>query len=226
MRKKYILIFVVVLALTLGACTRAASTAPQTTAATQSADFPQPVATSGMNIIETAGTQTAIATAGLPIPTASGGDTQVPAGSDLTQVVFQPTNTPNPNASSTPLPSPTPVINTPVPQPTVQTSKPGSYTLHEGEFPWCIARRFNVDPAELLSLNGLPADGQTYYAGLTLRIPASGNTFPGVRALKAHPSSYVVQSGDTIYSIACLFGNIDPANIPGGLTTGATIQIP
>jgi LysM repeat protein len=221
MSKKYSLIVFAALALMLVACERSASTAPQTTGATQAVNFPTPLATSGMNIIETAGTQTAIATAGLPVPTASGNGTQ--------PVVVQPTNTPDPNATRTPLPTPTTgaaVVNTPVPQPTVQTSKPASYTLHEGEFPWCIARRFNVNPAELLSLNGLPADGQTYYAGLTLRIPASGNTFPDVRALKAHPAQYVVQSGDTIYSIACLFGDVDPANIPGGLTTGATIQIP
>jgi LysM repeat protein len=189
-----------------------------------------------MNIIETAGTQTAIATAGLPIPTASGNGTPAPV------VVGQPTNTPDPNAASTSLPTPTtgapvvntpvvntPVVNTPIPlQPTVQTSKPGSYTLHEGEFPWCIARRFNVDPAELLSLNGLPSDGQTYYAGLTLKIPAGGS-FPGTRALKTHPAQYVVQSGDTIYSIACQFGDVDPVNVAGGnnnLTVGTTIQIP
>jgi LysM repeat protein len=110
----------------------------------------------------------------------------------------------------------------------VQTSKPASYTLHEGEFPYCIARRFNVNPDEMLALNGLPSDGHTYYAGLTLQIPQSGGTFPGTRALKSHPAQYVVQSGDTIYSIACLFGDVDPVNIPGGgnLATGTTIQIP
>jgi LysM repeat protein len=222
MNKNYILIVFAALALMLGACTRAASTAPQTSA-TQAVNFPTPLATSGMNIIETAGTQTAIATSGLPVPTASGSESQ--------PVVVSPTNTPDPNATSTPMPTPTTgvaVVNTPVPaQPTVQTSKPASYTLHEGEFPWCIARRFNVNPEELLSLNGLPADGQTYYAGLTLRIPASGNTFPGVRALMSHPASYVVQSGDTIYSIACKFGDVDPANVPASsLATGTTIQIP
>ncbi len=229
MSKKFIWILFAALALTLVACERSASTAPQTTAATLPADFPQPVATSGMNIIETAGTQTAIATAGLPVPTASGGEAQPAEG--------QPTNTPDPNAASTALPSPTPgvpEVSTPIPQPTVQTSKPASYTLQQGEFPWCIARRFNVDPGDLLSLNGLPLDGQTYYAGLTLRIPQTGNTFPGSRALRAHPAQYTVQVSDTIYSIACAFGDVDPVNIAavnnlGGahnLTTGTTIQIP
>lgn len=234
MNKKYSLIIFAVLVLMLGACTRAASTAaPDTTAATQPSDFPQPVATSGMNIIETAGTQTAIATAGLPIPTASGADTQQP-------IVIGPTSTIDLNAPSTPLPSPTtgvPVVSTPVPQapqPTVQTTKPGTYTLQQGEFPWCIARRFNVNPEELCSLNGISCAQNYYVPGTSLRIPQSGNVFPGSRALIPHPAQYTVRPGDTIYSIACKFGDVDPVNITAvnglgsgsNLTTGTTIQIP
>jgi LysM repeat protein len=228
MKKKYSLIIFAVLVLTLSACERAYPTTPQAALPTQPADFPQPVATSGMNIIETAGTQTAIATSGLPVPTASGGESQ--------PVVVVPTNTIDPNAPvvSTALPSPTTgapaVVSTPIPQvvqPTVQVSKPASYSLHEGEFPWCIARRFNVNPDELCSLSGISCTQNYYTPGTVLRIPQSGNIFPGSRALKAHPASYTVQSGDTIYSIACKFGDIDPANIPANsLTTGTTIQIP
>jgi LysM repeat protein len=161
----------------------------------------------------------------LPVPTASGGESQ--------PVIVVPTNTVDPNAPSTPLPSPTigvPVVSTPVPQvvqPTVQISKPASYSLHEGEFPWCIARRFNVDPEELCSLSGISCSQNYYVPGTTLRIPQTGNIFPGTRALIPHPAQYTVRSGDTIYSIACKFGDVDPANVPGGsLTTGTTIQIP
>lgn len=231
MKKKYSLIIFAVLVLTLSACERAYPTTPQAALPTQPADFPQPVATSGMNIIETAGTQTAIATSGLPIPTASGGETQ--------PLVVGPTSTIDPNAPivSTALPSPTPdlggapVVSTPAPQvvtqPTVQTSKPASYSLHEGEFPYCIARRFNVDPEELCSLSGISCAQNYYVAGTQLRIPQSGNVFPGARALIPHPAQYTVRSGDTIYSIACKFGDVDPANIPAGsLTTGTVIQIP
>ena len=62
----------VLLALTLSACTRAASSAPAATA-TPKTNFPKPVATTGMNAIEIAGTQTAVATAGLPMPTPAAG---------------------------------------------------------------------------------------------------------------------------------------------------------
>ena len=33
--------------------------------------------------------------------------------------------------------------------------RPATYILQSGEFPYCIARRFNVDPDALLSASGL-----------------------------------------------------------------------
>jgi LysM repeat protein len=112
-------------------------------------------------------------------------------------------------------------------------SRPATYTLQRGEFPYCIARRFDVDPDALLSLNGL-SSGNIYYPNLTLKIPQSGN-FPGTRALRNHPATYTVPSStDTIYGIACLFGDVDPAaiaqanNIAVGasLTSGQQLSIP
>jgi len=226
MSKKIGLIIMVVLALSLGACTRAASVAPQATPE----GFAQPVATDGMNVIEQVSTQTAIAQAGAP----QAAESTLAAPADAAAAA-EPTFTPvgqAPEATITPMPSPTP--NVVAPQPTVATTKPSTYTLQENEFPFCIARRFNVDPAELLSLNGL-RNAQTFYAGLTLKIPATGNPFPGARALKAHPVQYTVQAGDTIYSIACeIFGDVDPLNIaavnglvaPYKLTVGSQINIP
>ncbi len=110
---------------------------------------------------------------------------------------------------------------------------PSSYTLKQDEFPYCIARRFNVDPEELLSLNGLSRTS-LYYEGLVLRIPQTGAKFPGPRALIAHPASYVVKSGETIYMIACMYGDVDPNAIilansltsPYTLTPGSTIRVP
>jgi LysM repeat protein len=195
-----------------------------------------------MNAIELAGTQTAIATSGaalLPVPAAGtpeAGSTQpvAPAG--------EPTYTPlagvdtNP-VVSTPMPSVTsqaPAANTPVSQSGGQVSNPGTYSLHEGEYPYCLARRFNVDPVQLLTLNGL-SSGQSYYPpGTNISIPQSGAAFPGTRARKAHPAQYTVHAGDTIYSIACDFGDADPLAIasannlssPYTLTSGASIQIP
>jgi len=248
MSKKIVQIFLVVLALTLSACTRAASSAPIATA-TPKANFPKPVATSGMNAIEIAGTQTAVATSGMPMPKAAGTEaatqsqgaipTFTPLAGNQTPIATVDATQP---VANTALPSPTSadaatavVNNTPLPQVTAAPIvKPGTYVLHEGEFPYCLARRYNVDPEALLALNGL-SSGQSYYApGTSITIPQSGGAFPGQRALKTHPTSYTVVAGDTIYSIACKFGDVDPMGIVSvngltgtySLTSGSIIQIP
>lgn|GEM_PF-19091 len=92
-------------------------------------------------------------------------------------------------------------------------SLPLVYTLHPGEFPYCIARRFDVDPDELLALNGF-GRYQVFYVGTSLQIPRTGNHFPGNRVLRTHPATYIVAGwNETLYSIACLFGDIAPAII-------------
>jgi LysM repeat protein len=248
MSKKSGLILLIVLALTLSACTRAASTAPLATA-TPNANFPKPVSTSGMNAIEIAGTQTAVATAGLlPIPTSAAGiGTEVATQAGGAVPTFTPlagvNQTPvgGSDQVNTPLPSPTTgnlptaIISTPLPYVTsAPVSNPGTYVLHQGEFPYCLARRYNVNPQDLLSLNGLNSNQSYYSPGASIRIPTNGNAFPGPRALKAHPTQYTVVYGDSIYSIACDFGDVDPMAIVSAnglsgsyaLTTGAIIQVP
>ncbi len=110
---------------------------------------------------------------------------------------------------------------------------PGTYVLQGGEFPFCIARRFDVDISALLSASGL-ASGGTYYAGTALTIPQGAKPFNGPRALRTHPAPYTVLTGDTVNSIACLFGDVDPRAIidlnnldaNGTLSVGQQIQIP
>lgn len=111
------------------------------------------------------------------------------------------------------------VVNTSVPV----GSRPATYTLQEGEFVYCLARRFDVDPDQMLTLNGL-YEGQTIYPGTVLKIPQSGN-FPGARALRNHPTTYTASAGETIYGVACEFGDITPDAIAtaNGLSVGATL---
>ncbi len=114
---------------------------------------------------------------------------------------------------------------------TVLPGRPATYTLMEGEYPYCIARRYNVDPNELLTLNGLK--GGNFYTGLVLKIPQAGS-FPGNRSLIPHPVTYTVLANDTIYSIACKYGDPDPLQIarlnglepPYTLLTGQSLNIP
>lgn len=153
-------------------------------------------------------------------------------------------NTPQASATSTPIIGITPAAtNTPtatlavsgtLPTALPAGSRPSTYTLQHGEFVFCIARRFNVDPDETLALNGL-FDSQTLYPGLVLKIPQSGKPFPGNRMLRNHPATYTVtSSNETIYGVACEFGDIDPAaiaqanslSVGAALTAGQQLTIP
>ncbi len=176
---------------------------------------------------------------GAPASGSSGEQTQAGQTTEATQPVSagqsgaeqaggQQTATPQPSvAGQSASPSTSVVAITPTP------GIPKSHTLQSGEFPYCIARRFNVNPFELLSINGLTTSS-VVQGGTTLRIPQTGNPFPGERSLKAHPTSYVVQGGENIYEIACSFGDVSPDMIalanglksPFTLTSGMTLNIP
>ncbi len=142
------------------------------------------------------------------------------------------TNLASPTPTETPTPTPTPTITL---LPSGTLTRPASYTLQKGEFPYCIARRYNVHPQDLLTLNGLSsAAGQVYRQGLVLQIPQTGRPFPTERALHSHPTTYTVpDSQTTVYKVACYFGDIDPQAImqQNGLTSplltaNQTLQIP
>ena len=128
-----------------------------------------------------------------------------------------------------------PVTKTSTPQtyPTTAVGRPATYTLQQGEFPYCIARRFNVNPDDLLSINGI-TDGGLFYPGRTLTIPQTGS-FPGDRSLHNHPDTYTVDTSDTtIYGVACYYGDVLPQDIAGAngitlssaLTVGQRLTIP
>ncbi len=226
MSKKVIWILTMSLAvvLLLAACERSA-VAPQTLATpTNSTSGSQPTVPiqDAYKTQTAAGTITALVLTmqpGGPVTTTTG-ETPTTQPANLTPLA--PTLTPGFGGGNPAAPTPTP-------------GKPATYTLQQGEHPYCIARRFNVDPAELLSLNGLTeASATSLQPGLSIRIPQTGNPFPGTRALVAHPASYTVHLDETIYKIACYFGDVDPIylaaynNIPAPytLTTGTVLSIP
>jgi len=207
-------------ALLIGACTRSASSAPTGTAASGTTS-PLTGQQATMEAVRSALlTQTAAAAPG----GGPGLSTPLPGGvavSTATPSVGTPvgTSAAQPTATRTLPPIPTLVV-------------PGTYTLHEGEFPFCLARRFNRNPDDILAINGL-TNNSIVSPGQTLSIPTSG-TFPGQRSLLSSPATYTVAGGDTIYSVACRYGDVDPMGIaaanglssPYTLTPGTTIQIP
>ena len=182
----------------LTSCKLPASVGPQSTSES-SEGFPVPgetKPTAGGIDVSTLATQTSQAN---PSAVTS---PQAPSNTPSNQIPSSPVAT---SVPGTPAPTSTPLVYV---QPTLG-APPATYTLEEGEYPFCIARRFDVNQAELLTLNGLTPDS-FFYAGQELKIPQTGNPFDGSRTLHDHPSTYKIQSGDTLYSIACYFGDVSP----------------
>jgi LysM repeat protein len=137
-----------------------------------------------------------------------------------TEEVTEPPPAAQPTSTPVVVSSPTPGI-------------PTTYQLQKSEFPYCIARRFNVNQSELLNLNGL-SGGSVVPVGFTLKIPQTSNNFFGQKALMNHPANYTVVAGDTIYKVACKYGDVDPMAIaqanglqaPYSLSSGQVLHIP
>jgi LysM repeat protein len=110
---------------------------------------------------------------------------------------------------------------------------PGIYRLQRGEFPFCLARRFNIDPGQLMWVNHIWI-GQVFYVGQGIIIPNNPLPFPGRRAWHLHPATYHVRPGDSIFRIACFFGDVDPIFLaqsngltpPYRLSVGQILNIP
>jgi LysM repeat protein len=178
-----------------------------------SASTPPPISpTTNMSVIARQATETAIA------KTPKAGETQVTEG-DITPTVAAPTSTPAPIVTKEPDP--------------VSYAVPDSYTIHKGEFVFCLGRRFNILPADIMTLNGYKS-GDILYPGEIVKIPSNSRAYLGERALQYHPTTYSVIPGDTLYSISCLFGDVDPRAIAAvndldvdqALTSGTILQIP
>jgi len=214
-----IIIVMVIILIGTSACTRAAYKAPVTNAqATATLSFP--VSTQPNVISEViSGTNTALAAIGTFVPT-----TQPPVATQESQATAQVSTAAATNTAA-------PTIQVPTPTPGL----PETYALHKGESVYCLSRRFNLNPIDLLSLNGL-SGAELLPVGYVLKIPSGSewNLDIAARSLLDHPTQYTVVSGDTIYTVACAFGDVDPNAIifannlsePYDLTPGQTIHIP
>ncbi len=202
-----IILFVVmgILVIGLTSCKLPASKGPESS----SNGFPVPGESqetgSGIDV-STFATQTAQAIA--PVVTVPAASTQNPSASPVPPVAT--------SVPASPEPTQAPIVYVQA----TPGSPPSSYTLAAGEFPFCIARRFNVDISELLSINGLTSSSNVS-PGQVLKIPQTGNPFVGERALKPHPDYYKILSGDTVNTIACSYGDVSPEMIAlqNGLTS-------
>jgi LysM repeat protein len=198
---------------------------------------PFPTSDNPMAMVEELSTGTALAATSVALTAGTPAATQA----DSTATTPDANVTLSATADGTVVASATPTLgsNTATPaatqaSPTTIVNRPASYTLQKGEFPYCIARRYNLNPDELISLNGLQS-GELFSPGLTLKIPQTGNPWPGTRYLHNHPDTYIVDNtSETLYGVACYYGDVDPAaisqanNLPltATLTVGQQLTIP
>jgi len=239
----FIFILVILLAFGLAACTKSASQ-PSTSDEDTNLPLPTMGTQEPMNMLEEMATQTAMAQeAGAQDAAAETGEGEVvakdveDAGGETAADAQDSTEGGGEQAAAADTPAETDEEAGGGQETVIDPDDydvPDSYTLKSGEFPYCIARRFNISPADLLSANGLNLNSQVY-PGTNLTIPKNAGTFDqGSRALKAHPTNYTVVSGDTVNSIACLFGDVDPRAIVDAnelssgtaISAGKVIKIP
>lgn len=212
----------------LAACTRSLAPAGGTTPVAATTTEGTPGATGDvMEQIWMLATQTAMAQQGAQ-PQA----TQVPADEGTAAPSETSTSAEATAVPPTATKAPAAPTATMAPVPTATPGLPKTYTLQTGEFPFCVARRFNVNQYELLNASGLSLSSRPA-TGYTLTIPQTGHPFDGNRTLRAHPATYTVSAGDTLNSIACLYGDVSPDAIAAAnslksakLSAGQTLQIP
>ena len=115
---------------------------------------------------------------------------------------------PSPTVTPTQVVLPPPTVAptvTPVPpgNPPPASGNPTTYTVQRGDWIYALARRFGVSVADLLAANpGINAN--LLYPGQQLRIP-NGSTPPPDSPAPPSGNTYVVQRGDTLFSIAVRF---------------------
>jgi LysM repeat protein len=114
-------------------------------------------------------------------------------------------------------PAATAVPTTPAVAPTAPASGFTHYTVQRGDTLYSIARRYGTTVEAIMAANGI-TDPRTLRAGQVLLIPIAGGT--------TGAKTYVVQAGDTLYSIAKRFGTtVETLAALNGLTPPYTIKV-
>jgi LysM repeat protein len=203
MSKEYLRIpliaVIILLAISMAACTRSASTSPA----------PEPTEEEA-EVSDTQATMEAVRAAIL---------TQTAQAGEPVEETEEAEETTEAEASATPAAV--------TPEPTAAPADVIEYTVQAGDWIWKIARTYGVDPEEIIDLNDLSSPSQLE-VGMVLKIPATGQAAPTATAVSGTPSAggtvHIVKPGEWIYQIARIYG-IDPQAIidANNLTNPSTI---
>ncbi len=183
--RSLVIILVILIAIVVVGCTRSASTAPPSDSDTLTLDEINQRAT--MDAVRDA-ILTQTHEPSIEIPTA-------------TATIFVPTSPP---AVSEPTATPPVVIDTPIPT----NGEPQLYIVQSGEHLYSIARKFGVDPTDLITLNieegNLTSAEEFLYPGDEILIPSTNGSQPFSGTCQ---SRYTVLVGDWINSVARKFAD-------------------
>jgi LysM repeat protein len=203
----WVLVKILAILLAVTGCTRAASTPPSTSGAAGGTEAPASGQQATMEAVRAA-LLTQTAQARILLPTARP-TTEVPATAAPTATV-----TPTPVAEiATDTPVPTTAVTGATTPPTARPTSSGGgggfveYTVQPGEWVYSIARKFGVDPQDIIDLNNL-VDPYTLYPGDVIKIPSGGDVPvpPSGQGSSEYGTTYTVQLGDYVTSIAAKFG--------------------
>jgi LysM repeat protein len=186
------------LTVVVAGCTRAKPEAPTPTLALDGTATPEVTST---------------AAAAAVVPTATGTTVYTPeARPTSVPLTSEPTVISVAEASPTPLP---PVV---LPTATVPAGQ-SEHTVQWGDTLFSLARRYGTTVEAIVALNGL-ADASNIRVGQVLRIPGTAAPVPG------SGEEYVVQPGDTLFSIARRFGTtVDAIQRANGIVNPTYISV-
>lgn len=177
----FLIALLTLISILLVGCTRKASTAP-------------PEATLTIDELNQRATMDAVRE--LVLTQTSGPEILLPTATPTTEI-------PTATATSTePTPTPPVVVDTPIPS----SGEPQLYIVQTGEHLYSIARKFGVDPTDLIALNiergYITSAEQILYPGDEILIPATAGSQSISPTCQSH---YTVVDGDGIQSVARKF---------------------
>lgn len=191
-----VLAILVILALSLNACTLSASTPPATSITVEVQDTPDEFQATMESARVAALTSTAVASESV--------------GATSTDAL---------DVSGTPATTGTPLAVTPLAGTPLATLPLGvtEYTVKPGDWIWQIARTYGIDPQDIIDLNEL-TNPSLIQPGLVLKIPApagapaSTGTPETTGTPQAGGTTHIVQVGEWLWQIARTYG-VDPQAI-------------
>ncbi len=210
-------VFIAILALAATGCARARTETPVTAPTTRVATAIPASIDGTPTVLVVGATATSVPIFGTPTPvqinpTATTGSAA--SGGGTTEIAATPT-----------LPAPPTAVTAPAPPPSNSGGSGIVHIVKPGENLFRIGLQYGVDAGTLAAYNGI-SDPTVIYVGQKIRIPGGGTSY-------GSGQTYIVQPGDTLYTIAVSFNvtiqalmNANNITNPDTIYAGRQLTVP